>query len=102
MPRSILLADDRVLLADDSVLLAASWALMAIGVTEAWQRHSPHTESQSRPKRSSLTRYDGYPQKKEPSTRENFASELRAHSGETAYAYVLCDTPVPACALMAH
>ena len=68
-------------------------ALMAIGVTDAWQRHSPHTGSQRRPGRSSLTRYDDYPQqKKEPSTREKFAHELRAHSGETAYAYVLCDT----------
>jgi len=67
-------------------------ALMAIGVTDAWQRHSPHAGSQRRPERPSLTRYDDYPQKKELTSRQDFANALRAHSGEDAYAYVLCDT----------
>ena len=71
---------------------------MAIGVTEAWQQRAQYQGGARPNARYPITCYDDFPpvgrSGKCSMTREQFVGDLRAYTGDEAYAYVLCDVPV--------
>ena len=66
-------------------------ALMGLGVTDAWQRHSPYAGPARPERRKPISRYDDYPASKSSVSREQFGDALKAHTDEDAYCFVVCD-----------